>query len=630
MCYRGLIGGEAVGVGELPVKYVLYTHYTKNDDKDFERWSKGTSVDQLVGVTHLEKHLDRLKDLLTQTTQEGLLVAFYAPGFDLFLDGKADGQSVSNLRARHAKLEFAYQVADCVKKKLKSRDPELARRVRFVTSLDLEDILGHINEVAAGDLSRYWIGDPIGGIRYDTPKIVEAILRLRVIGNGVPVLRVDHDVLFRDENASIPHLGLLGQIGASLTAYDLRVRELSVSTFLFSASYDLDLLRRLDAKVKLSDDDDPFEAWSGAFATRVYPALLADRDEIYRICSLTPEQQDVEWDLYVMTHVDPDLAKKFYGLRPSPGIQADGTSGLTSVGAHPVHSVISGALLCLSEGAILGLPPFSNFRNNVMWIDDHLKYSLHRAMHHFTSAETLVLAEPKLSFARFDNVEVIKKRPSPGKLPGYIFGTYLPTVLLGSIMDAWITIDPILKCRFGELSEQDQKKWLRAKEREGKAPLPKALLYALSRGQFLHHEESRLRRELEKAAVRRIQAVRRRWAALRKGNRRTFASYWATGEVQETFGSDCVGPHELPDGTEQDLPWRGISVRKNVHEPITQMNDLQHDLRALVKELCEDAVNYVQWTLEWAKSAHIIRSIPQGKFAGDLTWTGSGDPCAGN
>src|SRR5207253_1420952 len=132
-----------------------------------------------------------------------------------------------------------------------------------------------------------------------------------------------------------------------------------------------------------------------------------------------------------------------------------GVSGLTSIGAHPLYAVISGALLCLSEGAILDLPPFSNFRNNVMWIDDHLKYSLHRAMYHFTSGETLN-SEPGLSDARLDDVRVTKARPGISALPAYVLGTYLPTLLWGAIMDAWITNDPILKCRAGSLSEGDR------------------------------------------------------------------------------------------------------------------------------------------------------------------------------
>jgi hypothetical protein len=113
---------------------------------------------------------------------------------------------------------------------------------------------------------------------------------------------------------------------------------------------------------------------------------------------------------------------------------------------------------CL-KGAILDLPPFSNFGSNVMWIDDHLKHSLHRALNHFTSGETLNLPDPGLSDARLADVMVVKARPSVDNLPSYVFEVYLPTLLWGSVLDAWITHDPILKCRFLSLGPNGQKRW---------------------------------------------------------------------------------------------------------------------------------------------------------------------------
>src|SRR5205085_5341204 len=175
--------------------------------------------------------------------------------------------------------------------------------------------------------------------------------------------------------------------------------------------------------------------------------------------------------------------------------------------------------------AILDLPPFSNFRNNVMWIDDHLKYSLHRAMHHFISDEPLNL-EPGLSDARLDDVSVTKARPSVGKLPAYIFGNYLPTLLWGAIMDAWITKDSILKCRVGKLDPAAEVLLRKAKEQQDKAPLaplPKAMLKALSVGHFSSKDEDNLRETLKQTAVKRIEEVRQCWAKLKRDDQNTFA-----------------------------------------------------------------------------------------------------------
>jgi hypothetical protein len=44
------------------------------------------------------------------------------------------------------------------------------------------------------------------------------------------------------------------------------------------------------------------------------------------------------------------------------------------------EQVISGAGLYMSLSAILRLPPFMNFENNIIWVDDHLKRRLHEVL----------------------------------------------------------------------------------------------------------------------------------------------------------------------------------------------------------------------------------------------------------
>ena len=75
-----------------PVKYVLYTHYGRRDEKDFETWDKDkeTPIASLPGVRFLIKHLEGLHQLLTSPAYEGLLVLFYGPEFPECLDGIAD------------------------------------------------------------------------------------------------------------------------------------------------------------------------------------------------------------------------------------------------------------------------------------------------------------------------------------------------------------------------------------------------------------------------------------------------------------------------------------------------------------------------------------------------------------
>jgi hypothetical protein len=356
-----------------------------------------------------------------------------------------------------------------------------------------------------------------------------------------------------------------------------------------------------------------FDVWSRAFATRVHPALVVDSDGIRDVCLKTPEEQDDAWQQYANKHFDEGFARKFYGLTEEKSrLRTDFGEGLASVGAHPQYAVISGALLCLSEGAILDLPPFSNFRNNVMWIDDHLKYSLHRAMRHFSSEEPLSL-EPGLSDARLDNVTVTKARAPVHDLPRYVFGTYLPTLLYGTIMDSWITADPILKWRLSALDVEKQIAWRRAKEKQHEPPLPAAMLKTLSVGVFAQDAENRFRQTLLDHAVRRVDEVRKLWGQIRDEGRESFASCWAQGRVDDV----------VPDGyfaSARDDMWMGLYLQRR-SQGFTRLGDLPPAVLEKVYELCEDTARYVHWCLDWPRFVQIVRSIPQGAFPGDLSWT---------
>jgi hypothetical protein len=604
------------------VKYILYSHYGYREGDDFAAYKAGVAPDDLEGVKYLFRHLRGLRELLNAPGHQGLLVLFYAPGYERFLEGLAHQEDDARLLAgRHAeespaafddrvRLRFAKDVAECVQRRL--NEQQMEDRVRFLTSFDLRVILGRVNAIFAGQFRRFFIG-PAKGLRYDAPKVMEAILRLRVLGNGVPVLRLDHDVIFRGENQDIGDLGLFKAVACAVRAYQLRLAQPIVSTFLFSASYNSRELRNPTKGL------DRFEAWSRAFATRIYPALVADPSLAQSICSLpdgthaAKELRDNKWNEYVTSHLDETLARRFYGLTDGgTELTTDGTAGLTSIGAHPLYSVISGALLCLSEGAILDLPPFSNLGTNVMWIDDHLKYSLHRAMNHFTSGETLNL-EPGLSDARLDDVSVTKGRPAVSNLPSYIFETYLPTLLWGAIMDAWITNDPILKCRYASLREAEQPRWHAAKDQQHEAPLPRAMLEALRVGSFDDESTRKLKHELERCAVKRIEEVRQLWAGLKTDTHRTFASYWAEGAVEKAFGQQCF--KDCPD----DL-WKGIAVGHGLTAPIRKLEDLPTSLARKVDALVSDTLAYVHWTLEWPRFVQIVRSIRKGDFVGDLGW----------
>lgn len=595
--------GEAIAV-----KYVLYTHYWQQEKEDFQKYRPGqTAFGDLTVAQDLMAHFNGLRSLLTAPGHEGMLVIFYASGYTRFLEALAKGEDISDLLNGPAdedcnRLCFARDVSTYIKEKLDEFG--FGDRVRFLTPIDLNVIFGEVNELLAGKFEKFFFGLS-KGLRYDAPKVVEAILRLRFLGMGVPLLRLDQDVLFHEDNKNTGDLGLFKAIACAVRSYRLRVEQTAISSFMFSGSYDSrELLERPSKKQR-------FDAWSGAFATRIFPALIASPRTVERICTSKRDRNKL-WKQYAAKYLDPALACRYYGLKPiTDRLEADDRNGLISVGAHPLHAVISGALLCLSDGAILDLPPFSNFSENVMWIDDHLKYSLHRAMNHFLLPAGPLRIDSRLADARLDDVTVTKARPAVTNLPFYIFGIYIPTLLYGTIVDSWITTDSLLKCRRGSLATEDERKaWMRARENQDKAPLPKALIEALKAGAFEDRAARKLEELLITRALERIEEVRQLWAGLQNKSGRSFASYWAEGTVQRKFKA-CFPEEGI---------WSGLTHARPLDQKITEIGHLSSFVSPNVLKLVSDALDYVRWTLAWPQFVQIVRSTRQGNFIGDLSW----------
>ena len=577
----------------LSVKYVLYTHYGYSEADDFKAWSSGTQPEQLAGVRYLADHLNELRQLLTSPAYEGILVLFYAPGFADSLDGIAMGKQREELLAQNDQIRFAAQVGQCVAALLRTH-PELRIRVRIVTPIDLYDIFGRMNWATAQNL-RWWFIGKSQAIRYDTPKIVEAIVRLRLLGSGVPVFRLDYDVLFKgDENKDLPDLGLFKTVASCLRAYRLRMDEPSVATFLLSASYDTRALTPPENSTSLT-------AWQGAFATRIFPSLPVVTEEIEKV-----GEEGHTWERYAETVFDSTLARRFYGLAEND-LVTEGVAGIGRIGAHPIASVISGAMLCLSEGAIFDLPPFSNFTLNVSWIDDHLKYCLHRELRHLTTIALKI--EPLLSDARLDPIMVQKARAQITDLPSYVLGNYLPTVLWGTVVDAWITANALIKYRPEHLPSAEQAAW-HAIRRHGRSEgvLAAALQTALEKGSFITAERLQLSATLIRVGLQRITEVRRQWTNLTGSRGETFASIWAKGTVASLFPK----LHQRCHG----IAHQGIGLNDEFTE-IFHLNDyLREDFSTLV----DDALEYIEWTLNWPRIVQVVRSVEQGTVKTDMSW----------
>jgi len=599
---------------DLPVKYVLYTHYAHpNQQENYKIWekkSKSVDIRTLDSYKYLASHLRGLQELLDTSPQEGLLVIFYDPGFAECLEGIAEKKTREGLQSECKKLQFAEKFRDAIDKEMQ-RYGRLSKRVRFVTPLDLCDIFGRMDWTKAEKL-RWWFIGPTTSIRYDTPKIVEAIVRVRLIGSGVPLFRIDWDVIFRgEENKDIESLGLFKPITQCLQAFRLRRDDARLATFLFSGGYNV---RDVCDEARTKN----FDAWRGAFATRIFPAIGVNKDLAIQAQRKSDRGNKKAWEKYARKCFDKDLAYRFYGLHLTDHgleVAADYKNGIGYFGANPLVSVISGAFFCLSDSAIIELPPFSNLGLNVSWIDDHLKYCLHRELRHLT---TVTLAEePLLSDAKIDCIMVDKWRAPVTNLPFYAFGVYLPTVLWGAVMDSWITEDPIHKFRPESLPETDREKWNANRTGLSTAVLAGALQAAIQRATPSSTERFQLKERLMNAALRRISIVRRAWAHLKNKKMQTFASVWVTGAVRKYFP-----PNDFPNlkgrclglVAHKNVPVDVEFTRENMSEYINPW--IQNDLHQLV----DDAYEYIEWTLAWPAITHVIRSVEPGKLRTDLSW----------
>jgi hypothetical protein len=171
-------------------------------------------------------------------------------------------------------------------------------------------------------------------MRYDSPKVVDAILRITGRNTGCPVFRIDGDV--NPDEASFAKL---------LEAYRNLPDRGHSGVYVFSGGYG-----------GWDYSTQPQEAMRNNYAVRT--AHLADP---------------------ATDRLDPELCEKFMDSISKIGAE-QGFSLDRNGGNVPHAQVISGAGFCLSYGAIRRLPPFSNAAYQITWIDDHLKRKLHEAI----------------------------------------------------------------------------------------------------------------------------------------------------------------------------------------------------------------------------------------------------------
>jgi len=559
--------------------YELYTHWgVGNRNEDIEEWERRERnhewlMSQPV-ITYLHAARESLDDLLRNT--HGVLNVFFDPGWKLALKPDLDLDE-----RRHMEQARAY--SDAVLSSLSGvffQSP-----VKILNVATVAPFIRALHKRHRSVIYRWFVGETGEGA-YDSPKVVEAFFRARLIGAGIPVFRVDWDALVNVEDHRFQRLGITEDaLRASLDREDTERKRLVTRTWVCSAGYQ-------------TPGASTYDEWSRGFATRIQPALRAE-PEMCRLVygthfgllhsKIEVPAGGLSVDDITKRCWDQDLAERYLGVKQSSDgswVETEHESSIATLGAHPLYAVVSGALLNLSTGAILDLPPFSNMIRGVMWIDDHLKYELHKALGHFRYT-----GEPCRLSSSFT---VVKGRSAPQpNLAAYTWASYLPTLLLGLVMDAWIR---------------------KEREKDEERPLVKALREAITGGIFDRRIAMQLERALRDVAIERIRKVHSAWSALMdpETNRHTLASAWATSHVADLAGKALQTTHPHIRFNEES---RGLGLVATAGGEIRAISDLRPPIADALRELIWDAVEYIDLTLRWPGMIQTIRAVEkQGIF----------------
>lgn len=314
---------------------VMFTHfgglqYGKNEDE----WLKNRKA-------YLEKYTDIFRSYLVcaqEGHQLGLVYVYVDWAIRQTLPNVAQETFLIDPRhlAQETELVALLELAEEIAREKLHLSRDHSPRFRHVGLFQLVNLLNKLTEVNR-ELVKFLGG--LGGIlfTYDSPKFAEAVIRL---ARGTHAQLADSPVIRIDEDAK-PTASFLRRL----------VREYARSArannfFFFSGTYG-------------SDNPDVYDPIND-HAVRTH--WLANAPQSPRV-KLTPKQ--------IMQ------AKAFL-------------TSLSKIGAMQIREsadagsrspqVISGAGLIMSHTAVSSFPPFMNFKNLTVWVDDHLKRRLHEAV----------------------------------------------------------------------------------------------------------------------------------------------------------------------------------------------------------------------------------------------------------
>jgi hypothetical protein len=421
--------------------YLVCVHYPlrQGEDQDWEQVGQrlivhDSAVQRLAEDIRYLRQVLRPRTVADRITWRGFAFIFLDLGWTRVLGG---GQPAHMAFLGGELANTQNYIEQSLARNAHLRGAPDPRCERIVTAKDMLQLL-ELLEIAAGrsedqSASKLFAGQA-KTMRYDAPKIIEAAIRIANIGCGVPLFRFDDDVLFyghrlpgisfkaRREQADRAAKSLL----RLCDRYKVAMEDSRIRYFVFSGGYDA------PQSIGASTDNDP-RIFNG-YATRVV-----------QVAQL-PEKRNKDTEDSSKAVVKGSVSKAFLDT-------------LVEIGANSERQVVSGAGFCLSDGAILDLPPFSNMHLNVMWIDDHLKYALHDELGHFGRwTRTHHRAVARVRKATFSQLRHPSREGDPLVTYRDIkwhLGTYMLRLVLGSVADFWLRARMELKQETGVLSKEE-------------------------------------------------------------------------------------------------------------------------------------------------------------------------------
>jgi hypothetical protein len=405
--------------------YLVCVHYALKSPEDWEWINRHLTVKYDFVVPRLAHDLCYLRRVLRPRPGKdgqvwrGFAFIFLDPGWTSLLSQTpgAFGMAAlgADLNAAQSAIETRLDQSPIL------HGVSEPRRERVITAGNLLYLLDSLDAAARGRGDTFYrlFAGGAQTLRYDAPKVVEAAIRIANIGRGIPLFRFDDDVIFHGRRSAAIRTQEDPDSAADAEAenvlrlcgrYQDTLKDPLVRYFVYSGSYEAPV-----GQLGACPDNDP--RLLNGFATRVL-----------QLAQL-PEQRNRRTEDTTEGTIRASVVEAFL-------------EEMVELGANPFRQVVSGAGLCLSDGAILDLPPYSNMHLNVMWIDDHLKYALHDELGHFGRwTRTHHTYEARVHEAHFPQLRHGRRAGGPlftYKDVRWHLQTYMLRLLLGCVADAWL------------------------------------------------------------------------------------------------------------------------------------------------------------------------------------------------